>query len=44
VQNPAFALKVLRIERDEKMIAEIEAAITRATECRDELLKQLMII
>lgn len=44
VQNPAFALKVLRIERDEKMITEIEAAITRATEYRDELLKQLMNI
>ncbi len=44
VQNPAFALKVLRIERDEKMIAEIEGAIARATEYRDELLKQLMNI
>jgi transketolase len=44
VQNPAFALKVLRVERDEKMIAEIEEAITRATEYRDELLKQLMNI
>jgi hypothetical protein len=42
VQNPAFALKVLRIERDEKMIAEIKEAITRATEYRDKLLKQLM--
>lgn len=44
VQNPAFALKVLRIERDEKMIAEIEAAIARATEYRDNLLKRLMEI
>jgi exodeoxyribonuclease (lambda-induced) len=44
VQNPAFALKVLRVERDEKMIAEIEAAIARATDYLDELLKQLMTI
>ena len=42
IENPAFALKVLRIERDEQMIAEIEDAITRATAYRDELLKQLM--
>lgn len=42
VQNTAFALKVLRIERDEKMIEDIAAAVDRATKYRDELLRDLM--
>lgn len=44
VQNPAFQLMILHIPRDEKMIAEIIDAISRATAYRDELLKQLMNI
>lgn len=43
VQNPAFALKVLRVERDEKMIAEIIDAVDRATKYRDQLLRNIMI-
>lgn len=43
VQNPAFALKILRIPRDEKMIAEIIDAVDRATKYRDQLLRNIMI-
>jgi hypothetical protein len=44
VQNPVFALKILRVPRDEQMITEIEAAIARATKYRDELLRDLFSI
>lgn len=44
VQNEVFQLKVLRIPRDEKMIAEIKAAVDRATTYRDKLLRDLLTL
>lgn len=42
VQNDAFALKVLRVERDEDFIAKAVDALTRATRATNEIKRKLL--
>lgn len=42
MQNDAFALKILRIERDEAFIAKAVDAITRATRATNEIKRKLL--
>ncbi len=41
-QNPLFQLKVLRVERDEEMIARIREAVTAAHEAKKRLMSKMV--